>query len=220
VERAYELLTYHFGDLHWWPAESPLEVMVGAILTQNTAWRNVEKAIATLRQSGYLSLPELYTLPEEELALIIKSSGFYRVKARRLKALIRFIMECYAGDLERLFAVPAPRLREQLLALPGIGKETADSILLYAAGKPFFVIDAYTRRIVTRHGVAPGEATYDELQRLFMASLPPEVPIFNQYHALLVETGKGIVDGGHSVSIVLCMSFSVRVITGRLGLSR
>lgn len=190
VEMAYDVLDRYFGDLKWWPAVCPLEVMVGAVLTQNTAWGNVEKAVDALRRKGYLSVQVLSELPEEELADLIKASGFYRVKAKRLKALIRFMVEQYSGDVTAMFTSEGNLLRQKLLGVHGIGEETADSILLYAGEKPFFVVDAYTRRILARHHVVDENAPYGAIQSLFIRHLPPQVSLYNQYHALLVETGK------------------------------
>jgi endonuclease-3 related protein len=191
-----------FGPQHWWPAppgrETPLAVMVGAVLTQNTNWRNVERAMANLNAAGVLASEILSRLSEEELARLVQPSGFYRVKARRLKALMDWLMATAGGDMVRLRRRPLARLREELLALPGIGPETADCILLYALGKPTFVVDAYTRRALGRHGLidpgptrrGAGSARYDEVKALFESSLPPQAPLFNEYHALLVELGK------------------------------
>jgi len=190
IVRAYDLLESCFGDLHWWPGESPLEIVIGAILTQNTAWINVEKAIGNLKGAGLLSIEALYHITEENLSLVIKPAGFYRQKAKRLKAFIDFLVLNYGGNLSSMFEEDEGTLREKLLCVYGIGKETADSILLYAGGKLFFVIDAYTRRILGRHGVMQERASYEEYQKLFKTHLPKEVRIYNQYHALLVETGK------------------------------
>jgi endonuclease-3 related protein len=186
----YELLNGHFGALHWWPADGPFEVMVGTILTQNTAWTNVEKAIAALKKKGLLSPEAMARVDEETLGGVIRPSGYYRVKARRLKALLRFFQEEYAGDIVRMAAENLPELRGKLLAVRGVGAETADSILLYACGKPSFVSDAYTRRILGRHRLIAEEADYGQIRTLFMAHLPQDVSLFNQYHALLVNAGK------------------------------
>jgi len=186
----YEILNAHFGDLHWWPADDPFEVMVGAILTQNTAWTNVEKAIAALKERRLLSPGALSRLGEETLAGIIRPSGYYHIKAKRLKAFVRFFLDEYEGSVEAMSVGDIPLLREKLLRVPGIGPETADSILLFACQKPVFVSDAYTRRILHRHRLVPEDADYDQIQTLFMANLPPDVSLFNQFHALLVQTGK------------------------------
>lgn len=188
--KIYERLDAHFGNLHWWPAESSFEVIVGAILAQNTAWRNVEKAIANLKGSGRL-VPQAI-LDEDDLVLsdLIRPAGYHRVKTKRLKAFIRYLYEGYGGNLDAMFAVDTQKLREQLLTVKGIGPETADSILLYAGNKPIFVVDAYTRRIFERHNVLSGDETYSGIQALCMDLLPKDVCLYNQYHALIVSTGK------------------------------
>lgn len=186
----YETLNAYFGDLHWWPGDSPFEVIVGAILTQNTAWRNVESAISKLKSEGYLYPGVILTIDEKKLGDLIRPAGYYNIKTRRLKSFIRFLYEEYNGDLDCMFAEDLWYLREKLLTVKGIGEETADSILLYAGNKPVFVIDAYTRRILLRHSIIRADATYTEIQNLFMNNLPQSVPLYNQYHALLVNTGK------------------------------
>jgi endonuclease III related protein len=188
--KVYELLHGYFGDLHWWPAESPFEVMVGAILTQNTAWSNVEKAITALKNKNLLSPGALLRIDEVGLAEVIRPSGYYQVKAKRLKSLVRFLREEYSGSIERMSAEELPVLREKLLSVPGIGPETADSMLLYACRKPVFVSDAYTQRILRRHGLIPGDMGVSQIRTLFMTHLPHEVSLFNQFHALLVNAGK------------------------------
>lgn len=186
----YDLMNARFGDLKWWPADGPFEVMVGAILTQNTAWTNVEKAIAALKQRRLLSPSALARTDEAILAGIIRPSGYYNVKARRLKAFVRFFLADYRGSVEAMSAEEIAPLREKLLGVPGVGPETADSILLFACRKPVFVSDAYTRRILLRHRLIPADADYHLIQALFMANLPPDAALFNQFHALLVQTGK------------------------------
>jgi endonuclease-3 related protein len=186
----HQVLNAFFGDLGWWPADSPFEVIVGAILTQNTAWRNVERAIAVLKREGVLSPEQLLALSEDRLADWIRPAGYYRVKARRLKAFIRFLYERYEGSLAEMFLEPTACLRERLLAVKGVGPETADSILLYAGRRPVFVVDAYTKRILVRHRIIGDHAEYEAIQRLFMSHLPEDARLFNQYHALLVQTGK------------------------------
>ncbi len=188
--RIYERLNGHFGDLHWWPAEEPFEVTVGAILTQNTAWANVEKAIAALKGKHLLSPAALSRIDEGILADIIRPSGYYNVKAKRLKSFVRFLREEYAGDMGIMSAEELPILRNKLLGVSGIGQETADSILLYACGKPVFVCDAYTRRILERHRLIDGDADYRRIQEMFMDHLPHDTALFNQFHALIVNTGK------------------------------
>jgi endonuclease-3 related protein len=188
--KMYELLNGYFGDLHWWPAADPFEVMVGAILTQNTAWTNVEKAVEALREKKLLTPEALSRIAEDELARIIRPSGYYHLKAGRLKAFVRFFMEEYAGCVSSMRAEELPRLRNKLLGVRGIGPETADSILLYACQKPVFVSDAYTKRIILRHGIIGDDADYHEIQALFMDYLQPDVSLFNQFHAMIVNTGK------------------------------
>jgi endonuclease III related protein len=186
----YRRMHAHFGHRRWWPGETPFEVMVGAILTQNTNWTNVEKAIVNLKRDGLLSVRAMYALPPAELAALIRPAGFFRLKTGRLRAFLKFFIDDYAGDAARMADVATEALREKLLHVKGIGPETADSILLYALGKPIFVIDAYTKRILNRHRLCIEDATYEELQELFMDSLPREAALFNDYHAQLVEVGK------------------------------
>jgi len=188
----YDLLYAAHGPQHWWPGDSPFEVIVGAILTQSAAWPNVEKAIGNLKAAGALSPQGLRRLDEDELARLIYPSGYFNAKARKLKAFAALLFERFDGDLEALLATPAGVLRPLLLATHGIGPETADSILLYAAGHPVFVIDAYTRRLFARLGLAPDPDTYEAWQRLFMDVLPLDAPLFNEYHALIVQHGKEV----------------------------
>ncbi len=190
LARMYALLDGHFGALHWWPAEEPFEVAVGAILTQNTAWTNVEKAIAALKAKGLLAPEALFRIDTQQLAGVIRPAGYFNVKAERLQSFVRFLREGYGGDMERMAAEPLPVLRDKLLGVRGIGPETADSILLYACGKPTFVCDAYTRRILLRHGMIGDHADYRLIQEMFMRDLAPDVALFNQFHALIVNTGK------------------------------
>jgi endonuclease-3 related protein len=191
LREIYQRLTGYFGELHWWPAAEPFEMMVGAILTQNTAWRNVEKAIAALRERNFLSPAALFHLPEDQLAQIIRPSGYYHLKAERLKAFVRFIMDEYGGCVTAMRAEELPGLRNKLLSVRGVGPETADSILLYGCHKPIFVSDTYTKRILLRHGIIGDDADYGEIQSLIMDCLPPNVHLFNQFHAMIVNTGKG-----------------------------
>jgi len=186
----YDRLLAAFGPRGWWPGDTEFEVMVGAILTQNTAWTNVKKAVDNLKAAGLLNPEALDRLTSNELAALIKPSGYYNVKAVRLKNLVRLVQAAGGGDPPLLLKRPPEQLRADLLALKGVGPETADSILLYAAGRPLFVIDAYTRRILGRHGLAEGDETYDHLQALFMDHLPADPALFNEYHALLVHLGK------------------------------
>lgn len=187
----YDELLAFFGPQHWWPGETPFEVIVGAVLTQNTAWHNVEKAIANLKGMGVLNFEAMVELPHATLAELIRPCGYFNIKANRLHNLLGMIQARYRGDLALLAAEDLATLRQTLLAVKGIGPETADSILLYATNKPTFVIDAYTHRILSRHGlVSDEEANYDDMQDLFMTSLPNSAALFNEYHALLVRTGK------------------------------
>ncbi len=186
----FDLLLAHYGPRNWWPAETALEMMVGAILTQNTNWKNVEKAIENLKKKSLISLDALYSVSTAELAQEIRQAGYYNIKARRLKNLINFIVNHYHGDLDTLLGDETRTLRRGLLSVNGIGPETADSILLYAANRPVFVIDAYTHRILSRHGMTEEQVTYQELQELFMDNLPDDSSLFNEFHALIVETGK------------------------------
>jgi endonuclease-3 related protein len=186
----FELLLGHFGPQNWWPAETELEMMVGAVLTQNTNWKNVEKAIDNLKKRGVLSVKALGALPAVDLAEAIRPAGYFNIKAKRLKNLIQFIIEQYEADLFLFLKDDTERLREGLLSVKGVGPETADSILLYAARRPIFVIDAYTHRILVRHAMTGEEAGYYELQDLFMEHLPLDVGLFNEFHALIVKTGK------------------------------
>jgi len=182
----------HYGPQHWWPAREPFEVIAGAILTQSAAWINVEKAIANLKVAGALSPTALRNLPHSEIARLIYSCGYYNVKARKLYAFAHWLGEQYDDNLGKLFANNIDHLRHQLLAVYGIGEETADSIILYAANKPIFVIDAYTRRIITRLGMAPDNNSYSAYQTLFMTNLPTDTRLFNEYHALLVCLAKNV----------------------------
>ncbi len=189
----YRRLMDTYGPQHWWPAEGPFEVVVGAILTQSAAWVNVEKAIANLKAAGALSPYGLHRLSLDEVARLIHPCGYYNAKALKLKSFINWLDENYDNDLDRLFAHnEIEQLRQRLLSVHGIGEETADSIILYAANKPIFVIDAYTRRIMSRIGLRPDKESYSAYQRLFMGNLPADVRMFNEYHALLVCLGKNV----------------------------
>ncbi len=185
----YKQLLAHFGPRHWWPAETRFEVIVGAILTQQVAWKNVETAIDNLKGAGLLDPQMLLATPDEELWRLIRSTRYYRQKATRLKTFCRVLIEEYRGDLSAFLSLDLPDLRTILLKMHGIGKETADSIILYAAGQPIFVIDAYTHRIFSRLGLTSGRETYDALQERFMSNLPLEASLFNEYHALIVALG-------------------------------
>ncbi|MFC1479852.1 endonuclease III domain-containing protein [Candidatus Omnitrophota bacterium] len=190
IKKTYDLLEGYFGDLGWWPAESDFEVIVGAVLTQNTAWSNVTKAINELKGRDLLDPAKIERIDLERLARAIRSAGYYRVKARRLKEISRFVMAECGGKLSRLKRKDIRKLREKLLAVNGVGPETADSILIYALGKPVFVVDAYTKRIFSRHGLTNEKASYEEVQSLTHRYLPSDGKVYNQFHALLVETGK------------------------------
>lgn len=183
-------MLHALGPQGWWPGRTRFEVIVGAILAQNTAWTNVARAIANLRQARVLTPKALVALPAPKLARLVQPSGYYRTKAARVKRFLRFLRARYALNLSRMFAERPSKLREELLAVSGIGPETADSILLYAGGVPVFVVDAYTRRILGRHGLIRADATYDAVQALFTENLPPDPALYNEYHALLVAVGK------------------------------
>ncbi|MEN8190272.1 MAG: endonuclease III domain-containing protein [Thermodesulfobacteriota bacterium] len=190
IEDAYHILLEHFGPQDWWPAESPFEVMVGAVLTQNTNWQNVEKAIGRLKEADLLSFDRLLQLGLTELAEYIRPAGYYNLKAGRLKNLLQMIDERYDGDLDALFQEYPDDGRAALLAVKGVGPETADSILLYAGGHPVFVVDAYTHRVFSRHNLVPEESSYWEIQQAFSDSLDEDASLFNEYHALIVTVAK------------------------------
>ena len=190
LQEIYRRLLSAFGRQHWWPAQTPFEVMVGAILTQNTAWTNASKAILRLKGEKVLGPTQLEKIHQGRLARLIRPSGYFHQKARRLKVFVSYLQLIHKGSLARMRSVPLDRLREELLQLWGIGPETADSILLYALGKPIFVVDAYTRRVLARHSLISWDASYDEIQALFMRNLPRLPSLFNEYHALLVAVGK------------------------------
>jgi len=187
--KIYNKLFEILGPQHWWPGESPLEVAIGAILTQNTAWKNVEKAIASLKKEGLLSVKAIYNAKEEDIALHIRSSGYYNQKAKKLKAFISVVEEDYGGDIMLMKSPGLKLMREKLLSIKGIGEETADSILLYALELPSFVVDAYTRRIFSRHGMAGKNWSYARIKDTFEQSLPVNAKLFNEYHALIVRIG-------------------------------
>lgn len=190
----YRRLLAAYGPQHWWPGETPLEVMVGAVLTQNTAWVNVERAIDNLKRDALLTCRGILALSDADLAQRIRPAGYFNVKARRLKALCAFLAEQGVADdpVALRDSAPLPELRQRLLAVHGVGEETADSILLYALDLPVFVVDAYTRRIFTRLGLLRGEERYAAIQRAFMDRLPAEVRLYNEYHALIVHLGKSV----------------------------
>ncbi len=187
----YEALFSALGPRNWWPAKTPFEVIVGAILTQNTSWVNVERAIENLRREGMLSVRSIVRAPLGKLEHLVRPSGYFRQKARNLKAFAQFLRASFGGSLTRMFRAPVPELREKLLAVRGIGPETADSILLYAGRHPVFVVDAYTRRILERHALIPGgRLTYEEIRSVFETSLPRDTQLYNEFHALIVDVGK------------------------------
>ena len=188
--QVYDRLLKTFGPQHWWPGDSGFEMIVGAMLTQNTNWKNVEKAIRNLRQADLMEPHALYNAPVEELEELLRPAGYFRVKARRLRSLLEFIINRYDGSIEAMFQTDLHTLREELLAVNGIGPETADSILLYAGGLPSFVVDAYTHRIFARHGWIGFDADYDQIQEYFESGLPADAAMYNEYHALLVYAGK------------------------------
>ncbi len=190
LQEVYQQLLDAFGPQKWWPGDTPFEIMVGAILVQNTNWQNVERAIRNLRQADLLDPQALYGVPPEELEELIRPAGYYRIKAKRLRSLLKFLIQRYDGSIEAMFRMPLARLREELLGVNGVGPETADSILLYAGSLPTFVVDAYTYRIFSRHGWIDSEADYHQIQEYFHDHLPADAAMFNEFHALLVNLGK------------------------------
>jgi endonuclease-3 related protein len=186
----FEALSATLGPQNWWPARTPFEVIVGAILTQNTAWSNVEKAMENLRRERLLAPRALEKVPQVKLARLIRSSGYFRQKAKKLKAFMKFLRIEYRGSLARMFRAPTEELRGKLLGVHGIGPETADSILLYAAKHPVFVVDSYTKRILERHELVGAKAKYEEIRALFESRLPDDPRLYNEFHALIVMTGK------------------------------
>jgi len=192
----YQTLSKSLGPMHWWPAETPFEVIVGAILTQSTSWTNVEHAIANLRREGMLTFAAIERVPIRRLERLVRSSGYFRQKARKLKAFVAFVRDNFGGSLDRMFRRPTADLRMRLLEVHGIGPETADSILLYAGNHPVFVVDAYTHRILGRHavpagrGAAPAKPDYEKTRGLIEGSLARDPRLYNEFHALIVNTGK------------------------------
>jgi endonuclease III related protein len=192
----YQTLAESLGPMHWWPAKTPFEVIVGAILTQSTAWTNVERAIANLRRAHLLTFAALERVPLRRLQTLVRPSGYFRQKARKLKAFVAFVGEEFGGSLGRMFRTPTAQLREKLLEVHGIGPETADSILLYSGGHPVFVVDAYTHRILGRHEIrgaaqsVPAKTDYESVRRLVENALPRDARLYNEFHALIVNTGK------------------------------
>jgi len=192
LNEIYQMLLARYGQQHWWPADSPFEVILGAILTQSASWQNVEKAMTNLKQSIDLTPASIRNLPSPELAKLIYPSGYYNAKTLKLKAFCKRLKEAYRDSLEVLFSLDISGLRSELLTIHGIGPETADSIILYAAEKPIFVIDAYTRRIMSRAGIVSSQIDYLSCQSLFMENLPHDEKLFNEYHALIVRHGKQV----------------------------
>ena len=186
----YKRLFAAYGEQHWWPGSDPFEIIVGAILTQQVTWKNVEKALAALKAANLLKPETLLLAPLDEVATLIRPTIYYNAKAKKLHSFLLFLKERHHGDLEDLFSLSITALREELLSVHGIGEETADSVILYAAGKPSFVIDAYTRRIVQRLGLISGTEKYAALRALFMENIPHDVKLYNEYHALFVRHGK------------------------------
>lgn len=185
----YDRLSAFLGPQNWWPADTPFEVILGAILTQNTAWKNVAAAIGNLRRYDLLTFERLCGLSVRQIAVLIRSSGFYNQKAKKIKAFCDRVLTRWGGSLEDFLAQDIEALRADLLAIQGIGPETADSIILYAAFKPSFVVDTYTYRIFSRHGWVEESISYEDLREYFMGAMDPNVPLFQEFHALLVRTG-------------------------------
>jgi len=190
LQDIYDRLYRRFGPQHWWPGQTTFEIIVGAILTQNTNWGNVEKAINNLKRAGLLTPEKLHTLDIAELADLIRPAGYYNIKAARLKSFLNRLFEKFDGNLDRLSNLSTDQLREELLSIKGVGPETADSISLYAFNKPVFTVDAYTARILGRHRLTEPGAGYEDIRMLFESALPQEVQLYNEYHALLVHLGK------------------------------
>jgi len=186
----YQRLYRSFGPQSWWPGETPFEVIVGAILTQNTNWQNVAKAIDNLKKAKVLTPKKLHSLPLATLARLIRPSGYFNIKAKRLRSFLDFLFKDYQGKLEKMFSRPLDELRGEILSVKGIGPETADSILLYAGGFPVFVVDAYTKRIFSRQKLLSEDMDYHRVQKIFMENLKKDVQLFNEYHALIVRLGK------------------------------
>ena len=189
LDEMYNRMFEAFGSQHWWPGDSALEIMVGAVLTQNTSWTNVESAIRNLREANLLHLHQLYEASDADIESAIRPAGYFRVKTQRLKNLLGFVTNEF-GNLDAMFEEPLEELRPRLLSVNGVGPETADAILLYAGNMPTFVVDAYTTRIVERHGWVPLGSSYETIKRHFETQLSPSVAHFNEFHALIVQIGK------------------------------
>lgn len=192
ITKLYDDLNAEYGDLHWWPAETPFEIIIGAILGQATAWRNAAKAIGNLKAANVLDPEEMSKLSQDELETLILPSGYYRAKAKKVRAFLTHLQAHHNNQLDSLFAGELPILREELLSIYGVGEETADTILLYAAQKPSFVVDTYTYRLLERIGLFSGKFHYGKLREIFMDNLPHDSHLFNQYHALIVRHGARI----------------------------
>ncbi len=190
LSRIYKKLYKAFGPQHWWPGETPFEVAIGAILTQNTNWGNVEKAICNLKKERLLNAAALKTLPPARLASLIRPAGYFNVTARRLRHFVDFLMRQHSGSMARMKKEETETIRKKLLGVNGIGPETADSIILYALQKPVFVIDAYTKRVLSRHNILQHDSSYEDFQGLFHLNLGRDVQLFNEYHALIVRVAK------------------------------
>lgn len=186
----YDAMLERFGHQSWWPGDTPFEICLGAILTQNTNWRNVEKALDNLKATGLLSVAAIHKLQHSQLAELIRPAGYFNIKAKRLKNFIAHVQKNFTGDIDAFLALPVSRLREELLSVNGIGRETADSIILYAAAKPSFVVDAYTYRIMLRHNLIGLDDDYEMIKEFFESNLKQDVELWNDYHAQLVAVGK------------------------------
>lgn len=190
LKQFYDALYKRYGAQKWWPAETPFEVMLGAVLTQNTSWANVARALNNLKEAGLFSPGKLQKVDAEQLAKLIRPAGYFNVKARRLRNLLDWLFENYQGSVEQMLADDLSRIRPSLLTVSGVGPETCDSILLYAAHKPTFVVDTYTYRVLVHHNLIWEDATYEDIKALFEDNLPEDVALYNEYHALLVRVGK------------------------------
>lgn len=192
INEIYRRLYSRLGPQHWWPGDTQFEVIVGAILTQNTNWSNVSRAITNLKQAKVLTPSKLYALPVSKLAALIRPSGYYNIKAKRIRSFLDFLFKNYSGSLKKMFNRKPAELREEILSVKGIGPETADSILLYAGGFPIFVVDAYTKRIFSRHKFFNEKTGYHQVQKIFTDNLKKDAKLFNEYHALIVRLGKDL----------------------------
>ena len=190
--KIYHSLYNYFGPLNWWPGDTPFEIMVGAILTQNTSWSNAEKAINNLKKQNLLEPRKLYRINQEELAQLVKPSGYYNIKAKRLKNFVNLFVNDFEGSTEKMFSGDVRELRRKLLKVNGIGPETADSKLMYAGKKAFIVVDAYTKRIFSRHKLISKDSTYYQIQEFFIKNIDRDVELFNEFHAQIVILGKTI----------------------------